>query len=310
MKDVIELRKVTKRFGKANALESLSLSVPPRSIIGLVGRNGSGKTTLLRHVVGLLLPTSGECSTFGVPTRDLDAPQLERIGFAQQRTNFLDWMRAGQLIRYVSAFYPRWDTALEKELVSLLDIDLEQRINVTSPGNVQKLSMVLATCHHPELLLLDEPLSDLDPIARRDVIATLLDRFESDNVTMVISSHLLYDLERIADRIVCLEKGKLVEDASLDDLKESFAEWIVTSHEHKLPASYDRSWVLRAEGNAVQARLIVRWPAKHIDEFRSRFAADVVSHPLGLDAIFPLLIGDSPRDGSPKREARLVEAAK
>jgi ABC-2 type transport system ATP-binding protein len=219
-------------------------------------------------------------------------------------------MRAGQLIRYVSGFYPRWDIALEKELVSLLDIDLEQRINVTSPGNVQKLSLVLATCHHPELLLLDEPLSDLDPIARRDVIATLLDRFETDNVTIVVSSHLLYDLERIADRIVCLEKGKLVEDASLDDLKESFAEWVVTSHEHKLPASYDRSWVLRAEGDSVQARLIVRWPGNHIDEFRARFAADVVSHPLGLDAIFPLLIGDSPQGASHKNDERFAETAK
>lgn len=290
MKDVIELRSVTKRFGKKNALDSVSLSVPPRSIIGLVGRNGSGKTTLLRHVVGLFLPTSGECLTFGTSARDLDTPQLERMGFAQQRTNFLDWMRAGQLIRYVSQFYSRWDRSLESALVNLLDIDLEEKIGTTSPGNVQKISLVLATCHHPDLLLLDEPLSDLDPVARRDVVTTLLERFEHDNLTMVISSHLLYDLERIVDRIVCLEEGRVVTDSSLDDLKESFADWLVTSHAGLLPTKYSEPWILSADGNSSQARLVVRNPDKHVDEFRSRYYAEVVGHPLGLDAIFPLLI--------------------
>ncbi len=307
MKDIIELRTVTKRFGQKNALDSVSLSIPPRSIIGLVGRNGSGKTTLLRHVVGLFLPTSGECLTFGIPTRDLDAPQLQRIGFAQQRTNFLDWMRAGQAIRYVSSFYPRWDKSLEEALVKLLDIDLREKIGTTSPGNIQKLSLVLSTCYHPELLLLDEPLSELDPVARRDVIATLLDRFERDDVTMVISSHLLFDLERIVDRIICLEQGRLVTDSSLDDLKESFAEWVATSRAGLLPSRYSEPWILRADGDSSQARLIVRDPEKHQDEFRSRYSADIESHALGLDAIFPLLIGDVDHAHAAATSTRLVE---
>jgi ABC-2 type transport system ATP-binding protein len=218
----VDITNATKRFGKNTALESVSLTLPARSLVGLVGRNGSGKTTLLRHIVGLFLPTSGECRTFGVPTAKLGASELERIGFAQQRDNFLDWMRARQLISYVSAFYPKWDKYLERSLIDLLDIDPEARIGTASPGNLQKISLLLATCHHPELLLLDEPLSELDPVARNSVLSVLLERFAADNVTMIISSHLLFDLERIVDRIVCLEKGKIVADTALDKLKESY----------------------------------------------------------------------------------------
>lgn len=290
MTNPVEILDLTKRFGKKTALESVSLTLPPRSLIGLVGRNGSGKTTLLRHIVGLFLPTSGECRTFGTPSRDLGPNELEQIGFAQQRNSFLEWMRAGQLIRYASTFYSRWDLELEDYLVSLLDVDLEARIGTASPGNVQKVSIILATCHHPQLLLLDEPLSELDPIARRDVLTVLLDRFESDNVTMIVSSHLLYDVERIVDRIVCLEKGKVVTDASLDDLKESFAEWIVTSGEGLLPSLYDGAYVISADGDRYQARLIVRNPQSHLEEFQSAYSAQIESHALGLDAIFPLLI--------------------
>lgn len=291
MTNPVEIRDLTKRFGKKTALESVSLTLPARSLVGLVGRNGSGKTTLLRHIVGLFLPTSGECRTFGTQSRDLGPNELERIGFAQQRNSFLEWMRAGQLIRYASTFYSRWDLELEEYLVSLLDVDLEARIGTASPGNVQKISIVLATCHHPELLLLDEPLSELDPIARRDVLTVLLDRFESDNVTMIVSSHLLYDIERIVDRIVCLEKGRVVADASLDDLKESFAEWIVTSREGLLPPVYDAAYVVSADGDRHQARVIVRDPKSHIEEFQSAYSAQIESHALGLDAIFPLLVG-------------------
>ena len=308
MTNPVEIRDLTKRFGKKTALESVSLTLPPRSLVGLVGRNGSGKTTLLRHIVGLFLPTSGECRTFGTESRDLGPNELERIGFAQQRNSFLEWMRAGQLIRYASTFYSRWDLELEEYLVSLLDVDLEARIGTASPGNVQKISIILATCHHPQLLLLDEPLSELDPIARRDVLTVLLDRFESDNVTMIVSSHLLYDVERIVDRIVCLEKGRVVADASLDDLKESFAEWIVTSGEGSLPPVYDAAYVISADGDRYQARLIVRNPQSHLEEFRSTHSAQIESHALGLDAIFPLLVGHKVNPTPSPRTRVTVEA--
>jgi ABC-2 type transport system ATP-binding protein len=222
MTDFFSLSNVTKQFGAARALDGVSLRLSEPSIVGLVGKNGSGKTTLLRHVVGLHLPTSGSCTTFGRKTVELDAAELVRIGMAHQHDVLLGWMKAGQLLRYVATFYKRWDTELEQHLVRRLEIDETARVLKMSPGNRQKLSIVLAVCHHPALLLLDEPLSDLDPIVRREVVEELLDRFRREEMAIVISSHLLHDLERIVDRVVCLDQGKVVADSPLDELKDQY----------------------------------------------------------------------------------------
>jgi ABC-2 type transport system ATP-binding protein len=222
MTTYFEVANVTKRFGDKVALDDVSIVVSEPSIVGLVGKNGSGKTTLMRHIVGLQLPTSGSVTTLGCPSPYLDGPQLSRIGMAYQHTALLGWMSAGRLLRYVANFYPVWDEDLENHLVDVFEIDRKANVLAMSPGNRQKLSLVLAVCHHPLLLLLDEPLSDLDAIVRRDVIDALLDRFDRDEVAIVISSHLLNDLERFADRIIIMDEGRVLEDAPLDTLKEKF----------------------------------------------------------------------------------------
>ena len=289
MSNAFEFQSVTKRFGKTTALDDITYAAPRQSVIGLIGKNGSGKTTLLRHVTGLYLPTSGECTTFGVAGKDLGRVELSRIGVVNQHDTFLPWMRARQLLRYVSSFYDRWDKELERHLVGTLELDSEARVGAMSPGNAQKLGLVLATCHRPELLLLDEPLSDLDPIARQDVLTALLEYFRSDNATIVISSHMLHDIERIADRIVCMDAGRLVADSSLDDLKEGYAEWWVTSEQGLLPARFPDAFVLSSSGNRYTARVFVRNPGEHAAAFSSRYDAKVESRPLGLEAVFRLL---------------------
>jgi ABC-2 type transport system ATP-binding protein len=220
MSSVIELRGVTKRYGRTVALDDVTVSIPRHSIVGLVGRNGSGKTTLLRHVTGLVLPDSGECMTLGQSASKLGRRELSRLGAVHHDDRLLDWMRASQLVRYISSFHDGWDRELERTLAGALELDLQARVGAMSPGTRQKLSLVLATCHHPELLLLDEPLSALDPIARQSVLAMLLERFSSDDMTIVISSHMLRDIEPVVDRIVCLEAGRVIADDALDDLKE------------------------------------------------------------------------------------------
>lgn len=289
MSNAFEFQNVTKKFGKTIALDDVTYAAPKQSVIGLIGKNGSGKTTLLRHVTGLYLPTSGECATLGVPTRNLGRAELSRIGVVNQHDTLLPWMRARQLVQYVSSFYDRWDQDLERRLVGALELDTEARVGAMSPGNAQKLALILATCHRPELLLLDEPLSDLDPIARQDVLTALLEYFRSDSPTIVISSHMLHDIERIADRIVCLDGGRLVADASLDDLKEGYAEWWVTSEQGLLPPRFLESFVLSSSGNRYTARVFVRDPVEHAGAFSSRYSATVESRPLGLEAVFRLL---------------------
>jgi ABC-2 type transport system ATP-binding protein len=211
---------VTRRFGKLTALDDVTLSLPAGTVIGLIGRNGSGKTTLLHHATGLVLPTSGTVSTFGAPSASLGQSELSRIGVMSQHAKLIEWMSVDRLIRYVSGFYPRWDHALEQSLRTRFELDGTATVGKLSPGNRQRLSLVLALGHHPELLLLDEPLSDLDPTARRDVLQVLLDIYEQDRPTIVISSHLLHDIEPIITRLVCLSNGRVTANEELDVLKE------------------------------------------------------------------------------------------
>jgi len=285
-------RHVTKRFKKVVALDDVSLDVESNRIVGLIGKNGSGKSTLLRHVTGMQLPTSGECITLGTPTRALDASEISRIGVVHQDDRFLAWMRVEQQLAYVASFYESWDTALQDRLVLLLELDRRARIAKLSPGNVQKMAIIMAVCHHPALLLLDEPLSDLDPIAREAMLSMLLDRFRSESMTIVISSHVLRDIERIVDTVVCLDRGRLVANQPLDVLQEQYGEWLVTSPAGTLPREFMDPFVLEHRGDAFGARLLVRDPGVHRARFSDRYGVQVEARALNLERIFPLLVGE------------------
>jgi ABC-2 type transport system ATP-binding protein len=289
-----EMHEIVKRYGSTTALAGVSLSVPRRSMVGLVGRNGSGKTTLLRHVTGLVLPDAGRCVTLGLPAAELSRAELSRLGVVHQDDRLLDWMRAGQLLEYVSSFYETWDGDLERSLMATLEVDRGARVGAMSPGTRQKLALVLATCHHPELLLLDEPLSDLDAIARQSVLTMLLDRFNSDDMTIVISSHMLRDIERVVDRIVCLDAGRIVADDELDALKERFSEWVVTSPGGGLPSRYPEPYVVTARGDRSRARLVVREGDAHAAGFAARYGATIDARTLNLESIFRVLVGGTP----------------
>lgn len=291
MKHAVELLNISKRYGGTVALNEVTTAIPRRSIVGLIGRNGSGKTTLLRHVTGQLLPDEGECITLGQHAAKLGRSELARIGAVHHDDRLLPWMRAGQLLEYVASFYESWDRELERSLLASLEVDPRAHVGELSSGTLQKLALVMATCHHPELLLLDEPLSDLDPIARQSVLAMLLDRFSSDDMTIVISSHMLRDIEPVVDRILCLHDGRVVADDTLDDLKERYAEWIVASPRGRLPVSYDEQYVITAHGDGRRARLLVRDAAAHGAAFAAAHDATIEARPLNLEGIFPLLVG-------------------
>lgn len=307
MNDAVEMRAVTKRYGRTSALDDVTVAVPRHSIVGLVGRNGSGKTTFLRHVTGLILPDSGECITLGRSARDLRREELSRIGAVHPDDRLLYWMRTGQLLEYVSSFYGRWDDELERNLLSALDLDVRAQVGTLSPGTRQKLSLVVATCHHPELLLLDEPLGDLDPVARQTVLTLLLDRFSSDDMTIVLSSHMLRDIEPIVDRLVCLDGGRVVADDTLDDLKERYAEWIVTSDEGRLPTRYPEAFVVSAQGDGSRARLSVKDAGPNVSSFAARYGATVEPRPLNLESVFRLMVsgpGRNVEDATPSAADR------
>ncbi len=292
MDTVYRAEELTKRFDRVVALDRASVAFPRGSVIGLIGRNGSGKTTLLHHAVGLYLPTEGRSTTLGRPSGELGAAEMARLGFVPQETRFLDWMTVDQHIDYVAGFYSKWDRQREARLRDDLELDGDRRVGALSSGNVQKLALVIAVCHHPELLIVDEPVSDLDPIVRARLLAFLLELIREDGSTVVVSSHVLRDIERIVDRVVCLRSGSVTTDDSLDDLKERYAEWTVTAVSGALPERFEEPFVLRQETGGRQAVLAVRAGPGDLEAFRSRYGVEVAIRPYNLEGLFPFLAAD------------------
>jgi len=280
-----------KRYGRRDALNAVNFQISPGRVVGLLGRNGAGKTTLLNLASGILLPTTGKCVTLGVGAADLGTPQLSRLGVVQQEGSCLEWMTVRQHLDFVASFYPTWDAGLEKRLLSELELDPARKIAQLSTGDRQKALLLFALGHRPSLLLLDEPMSALDPIARERLLKIFLDLLRDEGTTVVISSHILTDVEKIVDWIICLDGGLLVEDASFDTLQESFGEWILTSSEGRLPSAFPESFVLSCKGGGSQVRLQVRTgDPEAAQRVAAQYGAEVTTRRISLDEMFPLLL--------------------
>jgi len=226
---LIQIDKLTKRFDDVRALDEVSLEIGTGRIVGLLGANGGGKSTLLRHMVGLYLPDRGSCNTFGVKAEKLSAEELSRIGYVHQEGSLIDWMTAAQLVRYVAAYYPTWNPELEAAFIDRFELPLNQRVGAMSPGQRQKLAILLAVAFEPELLILDEPAAALDPIARQQFLELLLEIIQNQGRTILISSHILSDIEKVIDHVLILDQGKLLRDCTFDELREEFMRVRLTS---------------------------------------------------------------------------------
>lgn len=255
---ICQLNHVSKWFGRIKALDNIDLSIHSGSIIGLVGSNGAGKSTLLRHIIGLYLPDEGTCTTFDVEARKLSPKELARLGYVHQEGELLDWMNIGQLIRYVSAYYDTWNKDLEARYVKDFGLNLKDRVGALSPGQRQKLAILLAIGFEPELLILDEPASALDPLARRQFLDLMLEMIQTQGRTIIISSHILSDIEKIIDHIVIMDKGKILRDCGLDILQEEFCQITLTATGGKLPDTLPFANVVECKRNGTQAAITLR----------------------------------------------------
>ena len=219
--NVIEIRNVTRHFGKTVALEEVSLSVPCGEVFGLVGENGAGKTTLIRHVLGLLKAKTGSVQVFGLdPVRD-PVGVLGRIGYLSEDRDLPDWMRIEELLRYSEPLYPNWDSAYAAELCKMFELDRKQKIGTLSRGQRARTGLLIAVAHRPELLLLDEPSSGLDPVVRRDILGAIIRTVAQEGRTVLFSSHLLDEVERVVDSVAMMHRGRIVLTDSLEHIKQS-----------------------------------------------------------------------------------------
>ncbi|MBC7368539.1 MAG: ABC transporter ATP-binding protein [Undibacterium sp.] len=297
---VFTANRVMKIYGEHIALAGITLSIPAGHVVGLLGRNGAGKSTLLQIAAGLVLPTYGTCHTLGCRTDLLDSPELTRLGFVMQEGKFIEWMTVAQHLAFTASFYPRWDHDLQRRLATQLEVPIARKIAELSPGDRQKVGILLGVCHRPALLLLDEPMSALDPIVRRRLLDVLLERLRDDACTIVISSHLLNDVEKIVDWIIALDAGRVVENSSLDDLQESFAEWTVTATDAAPLATFTEPFIVAQQRTDRQARLTVRTSAPDAAEaFATTHGVGVQTRRLSLDEMFPLLLAAQPAISAP-----------
>jgi ABC-2 type transport system ATP-binding protein len=214
---VLEARGLTKRYGRRQALSDCTLRIPPGHVVGLVGPNGAGKTTLLQIAVGLLPPTAGTIEVLG--NRPATGPaQLARVGFVAQDTPTYAGMSIADHLRLGAHLNPRWDPALARDRIAALGLDPGQRAGKLSGGQRAQLALTLAIAKRPELLILDEPVASLDPLARREFLQSLMAFIAEHGASVILSSHLVSDLERVCDYLIVLVASRVRIAGEVDEL--------------------------------------------------------------------------------------------
>jgi ABC-2 type transport system ATP-binding protein len=214
---VLDAQGLGKRYGRRWALNDCDLQIPSGHVVGLVGPNGAGKTTLLHLAVGLLAPSAGSIEVLGRPSA-ADPEQLARVGFVAQDTPTYARLSIRDHLYFGAQMNPRWDDALARRRIAELDLDLAQKAGSLSGGQRAQLALTLAVAKRPELLVLDEPVASLDPLARREFLQSLMEFVADGGVSVLLSSHLVADLERVCDYLIVLVDSRLQVAGEVDDL--------------------------------------------------------------------------------------------
>jgi ABC-2 type transport system ATP-binding protein len=218
---IVDIRRLTRQFGNKTALDDVSLTVPRGGVFGLIGGNGAGKTTMIKHILGLFKAQSGSVRVFGLDPVANPVGTLGRIGYLSENRDLPDWMCVCELMRYTQAFFPNWDEAYAEELRQAFDLDPNARIKTLSRGQRARAGLLVALAHRPELLVLDEPSSGLDPVVRRDILGAIIRTIADEGRTVLFSSHLLDEVERVADRVAIIHQGRILLTAPMEEIKDT-----------------------------------------------------------------------------------------
>jgi ABC-2 type transport system ATP-binding protein len=261
------LQDVHLAYGSQTVLSGLDWQLQPGQVVGLLGRNGAGKSSLLESLLGLRSPHAGNIQLFGRPVDALGDAERARIGYVPQQAELFEWLTANQMLTYFRSFYPRWNEAKVDGLLTRWDIARDKPIARLSGGQKQRLSIIRALAHEPDLLVLDEPVSGLDPVSRRDFLRELVEQVLERQTTVVFSTHILSDLERVAVDVAFMQGGRIALQASLDELLENCHSLsgprstlqtfikqthLVTLHRRALPGNAERCLVQMSPQKVLQ----------------------------------------------------------
>ncbi len=256
MSNALKTTRLGKRYGHTWALQDCSLALPAGRVAALVGPNGAGKTTLLQLSVGLLEPTAGEVQVFGVSPLRQPKEALPRLGFVAQDTPLYKSFTVAELLTLGRKLNPGFDDALARARIKMLGIPLERRAGKLSGGQQAQVALVLALAKRPDLLLLDEPLSSLDPLARREFLRTLMDAVAESGLTVLLSSHIIGDLERVCDYLIILSASYVQLAGDMQEIQRTHKRLIGPRQDEAAVASVHT--LIEARHTDRQTTLLVR----------------------------------------------------
>ena len=202
---IIDIQHLTRRFNGKAALDDVTIQFPRGHVFGIVGENGAGKTTLIKHILGLYRAQEGSVSVFGMDPVRHPKEVLSRIGYLSEQPDFPEWMTIAQFMNYMGAFYANWDAKYAARLVEEVNVDPNKKIGELSKGQQARVGLCAAQAHRPELLVLDEPSSGLDPVARNEILAAVIRTVVEDGRSVLLSSHLLDEVQRVCDHLLVFQ---------------------------------------------------------------------------------------------------------
>jgi ABC-2 type transport system ATP-binding protein len=228
---VIQLLNVHKRFGKHPVLKGVNLSIERGQIFALLGRNGAGKTTAIRLLMGLLNRDGGSISVLGRDPQQEPLGVRAAVGFLAEDQQMFGWMTIAEMFGFLAPFYPTWDRALADRFIKEFELPRSQRIKHLSKGQNVRLGLALALAHRPELVILDDPALGLDPIMRKEFNRDLIAHLQGEGATVLYSSHLLYEVEPIADAVAILHEGAIIKQAATEALRSDVKQVVMSAEQ-------------------------------------------------------------------------------
>jgi ABC-2 type transport system ATP-binding protein len=283
---ILAARELGKAFDGHPVLADITANVAAGSVIGVLGKNGAGKTTLLEIALGFSPASSGSVRLWGHESVDLPSPIKSRIGYVPQQDELVPLLTGAQQLALTASLHRNWDHELIARLAREWEVPLDRRISVLSGGERQKISMLLALGHRPDLLVLDEPLASLDPIARRSFLRQLIEIAADEAHAVIFSSHIVSDLERVANEVWILREGRMAWQGSLDALKESVVRLQVHARE-PLPERLGVAHTLHEQVNGHTATISVSaWRSEEAHSLAARLRAEIEVESLDLEDIF------------------------
>jgi ABC-2 type transport system ATP-binding protein len=285
---VIEIQNLTRRYGKQDAVNGLSLTVQPGRCYGFFGRNGAGKTTTIKCLLNLLRPTAGTVRVFGLDPQKDEVAVKSRIAYVPDAVAFYPWMTVRDTLEYLASFRTHWNRDVEADLLSRFGLDAAQRTTALSKGQRTQLALIGAICPEPELLLLDEPTSGLDPIVRREFIQTVIGAYQSGDAgrrTVFVSTHLISEFEGLIDEFTIIEQGRELLTMEADTARDRFKK--IRARFAQPPARLDLTGALSVKQTGRDVEILANG---HSDELLAQLKAyqpeEVLTEALTLEEIF------------------------